>query len=241
MASNEELPRLSRLTSILILLQSKRMITAQDIATKFDISKRTAYRDIKALEMSGVPIFTVEGKGYSLMQGYTLPPVMFTEEEANALITADQLISKNKDKSLVENHRNAILKLKSVLQVSQKDKVDLLSDRVVFMYNFSKETSSDSLSKIQLAITNLQLIKINYLSLGKAEKTERFIEPQALYHTRGNWIMIAWCRLRNDYREFRLDQIQTFYITNKKFESRNFSLMEYFQKMIDAANGKVTK
>ena len=235
MANNSDLPRLSRLTAILILLQSKRMITAQDIASKFDISKRTAYRDIKALEMSGVPIFTVEGKGYSLMQNYTLPPVMFTEEEANALITAEQLISKNKDKSLVENHQNALLKLKSVMNLSQQDKVQLLSDRVVFMNNFAKETSSNSLSRIQLAITNLQLIKINYLSLGKAEKTERFLEPQALYHTRGNWIMIAWCRLRDDYREFRLDQIQNFHITTESFESRNFSLMGYFQKMIDAA------
>ena len=114
MTDTNKIPRLSRLTAILTILQSKRIITASEIASKFDISKRTAYSDIKSLELSGVPIYTEEGKGYSLMEGYTLPPIMFTEQEANALITAEQLISKNKDKSLVNNHSNAISKIKAL-------------------------------------------------------------------------------------------------------------------------------
>ncbi len=101
MNKHQNTPRLSRLSAILIMLQSKKIVTATQIAKKFNVSTRTAYRDVKALEVSGVPLFTEEGKGYSLMSGYTLPPVMFTEEEANALITAENMVSRNKDQSLV--------------------------------------------------------------------------------------------------------------------------------------------
>ncbi len=228
MAQSNEIPRLSRLSSILTLLQSKRIITATEIADKFHISKRTAYRDIRALELSGVPIYTEEGKGYSLVEGYTLSPIMFTEQEANALITAEQLISKNKDKSLVDNHSNAISKIKAVLRHSKKEKAEILSERIAYFANYSKETTSDSLSTIQMAITDLKLIKIKYHSIGKDEITQRIIEPQALYHTSENWIMIAWCRMRNDFREFRLDKIQTIETLGEQFTSRDFKLMDYF-------------
>lgn len=86
----EDKPRLIRLTAILTQLQSKRIVTAKDIAEKHNISIRTVYRDIRTLEQSGIPIITEEGKGYTLMEGYRLPPVLFTEEEANALITAEK-------------------------------------------------------------------------------------------------------------------------------------------------------
>jgi len=203
------------------------MITAAEIAEKFDISKRTAYRDMKALEDAGIPIFVEEGKGYSLMEGYTLPPVMFTEEEANALITAESLISRNKDKSLIENHKNAITKVRAVLRYASKDKTQLLSERLFFMKNFSEETTSNCLSTIQLAVTNLKLIKIKYLSL-KEESSIRTIEPQAVYHTSENWIMIGWCHLRKAYREFRLDRIQTIEVLSDSFEKRDFDMKVYF-------------
>ena len=104
----EDKPRLVRLASILTHMQSKRIITATDIAEKHGISIRTVYRDIRALEATGIPIITEEGKGYSIIEGYSLPPVMFTEDEANAIITAEKIISKNSDKSLVEQYQKAI-------------------------------------------------------------------------------------------------------------------------------------
>ena len=88
--------RLTRLTAILTQLQSKKLITANKLAEKYGVSNKTIYRDIKALENAGVPIVTQEGKGYSLMEGYQLPPIMFTEDEANGLITADLIIQSNK-------------------------------------------------------------------------------------------------------------------------------------------------
>ncbi|MEO7046774.1 MAG: HTH domain-containing protein, partial [Ferruginibacter sp.] len=97
--NDNDTKRLSRLTAILTQLQTKRLLTTSELAKKFSVSSRTIYRDIKALERAGVPILTEEGKGYSLMEGYRIPPIMFTESEANALITAEQLIRKNKDAS----------------------------------------------------------------------------------------------------------------------------------------------
>jgi predicted DNA-binding transcriptional regulator YafY len=91
---SDDTKRLSLLTSILTQLQTKRLfLTATDLANKFSVSKRTIYRDIKALEQAGVPILIEEGKGYTIMDGYRIPPIMFTESEANALRTAEQLIT----------------------------------------------------------------------------------------------------------------------------------------------------
>ena len=114
--TDNDTKRLSRLISILTQFQTKRLLTSTTLAEKFGVSVRTIYRDIKALEQAGVPILTEEGKGYYLMEGYRIPPVMFTESEANALITAEQLILKNKDASFVKEYKEAVNKIKSVLK-----------------------------------------------------------------------------------------------------------------------------
>lgn len=228
---DNETSRLSRLTAILVLLQSKRLITATFISKKFNISVRTVYRDIKALEEAGVPILTEEGRGYSLMEGYTLPPIMFSETEANALITAEQLVLKNKDASFVKNYSEAITKIKAVLRYGMKDKADLLSERIIFRYNPNQEITSNHLSTIQLAITHFNLVKIKYYSQSSDRITTRIIEPLALYSTQENWILVAYCHLRKENRSFRLDRIQHLDILNDNFEPQRFSLREYFESM----------
>lgn len=223
-----EKPRLSRLTSIVTQLQSKKIVTARHLAEKYDVSVRTIYRDIRTLGNSGIPILTEEGKGYSIMEGYHLPPVMFTENEANSLITAEQIISKNKDKSLTDNYSNAIAKIKSVLRFSQKEKTDFLSKRIHFRVNSENEKSSDYLMEIQSAITGFQLLEIEYNSLQNSI-TERAIEPFAIYNTNGNWLLIAYCRLRNEFRAFRIDLIQKMKHKNETFEPHDMTLEKYFE------------
>ena len=230
--SDQDLSRLSRLTSIITQLQSKKIVTATSLAEKYNVSVRTIYRDIRSLEASGIPIYTEEGKGYSLLEGYNLPPVMFSEEEANALITAYKIISKNKDSSLVKAYGEAINKIKSVLKGTTKEKVNLLSERIAYIKNFSNHRSSDLLSSIQLSITRAVPIEIKYHSLYKNEESLRTIEAQALYHTHDNWILIAWCRKRKAMREFRLDRIKTIKVLSEKLNARPFDLMEYFQSQL---------
>ncbi|MFC4685848.1 helix-turn-helix transcriptional regulator [Epilithonimonas pallida] len=226
--NDNDTKRLSRLTAILTQLQTKRLITAKQLAEKFSVSTRTIYRDIKALEQAGVPILTEEGKGYTLMEGYRIPPVMFTESEANALITAQKLINKNKDASFVKDYSEAINKIKSVLRTNTKDKANLLSDRVVCRQNTGVNRTSNFLSTLQLALTNFNLVKIKYHSPDTNQTTERTIEPFAIYSTQDNWILIAFCLLRNDFRAFRLDRIQHLTTLNEQFESHKMTLQEYF-------------
>lgn len=227
--SDTNTKRLSRLTAILTQLQTKRLLTASQLAEKFLISKRTIYRDIKALEQAGVPILTEEGKGYSLMEGYRIPPVMFTESEANALITAEQLILKNKDAFFVKEYSEAIDKIRSVLRNTTKDKANLLSDRTVFRQNADNDRTSNYLSTLQLALTNFNLVKIRYHSPDTNQTTERTIEPFALYSTQENWLLIAFCLLRKDFRAFRLDRIQNLNTLNEQFEPHKMTLQEYFE------------
>jgi predicted DNA-binding transcriptional regulator YafY len=221
--------RLSRLTAILILLQSKRVITASLIAKKFYISTRTVYRDIRALEEAGVPVITEEGRGYSLMEGYNLPPVMLSETEANALITAEQLVIKNKDASFVKNYTDAITKIKAVLRNNTKYKASLLSERVHFRVNAASETTSHNLSAIQLAITHFKRASIRYTDENNTVSV-RTIEPLALFSTQENWILIAFCRSRKEKRSFRLDRIKELNVLDETFDPGSFSLAQYFEE-----------
>jgi len=230
--SDNDIKRLTRLTSILTLLQSKRLITSTSLASKFSVSVRTIYRDIKALEQAGVPIMAEEGKGYSIMEGYRLPPLMFTESEANALITAEQIVLKNKDASFVDEYTKAITKIRSILRNGTRDNADLLSKRVANLQNFKSESTSNYLTTIQMALTNLFKIQLNYCSADNKE-TKRIIEPFALYYSQENWVLIAWCHLRKSYREFRLDRIQKLVILDDKFESHKKTLQEYFDSYIE--------
>ena len=103
--------RLIRLTTLLTQLQAGRLITARSLADHHGVSLRTIYRDVRALEAAGVPVINVEGKGYSLLDGYRMPPVQFTEAEAGALITAEILLDRNKDASLARAYRSAVTKV----------------------------------------------------------------------------------------------------------------------------------
>jgi predicted DNA-binding transcriptional regulator YafY len=221
--------RLSRLTAILTQLQTKRIMTSTYLADKFGVSVRTIYRDIRALEQSGVPIVVEEGKGYTLMDGYRIPPVMFTENQANALILAEQLVLKNKDASFVKDYLEAIDKIKAVLGYSIKDKANLLAQRTRFDQNTNSEKSSNNLSQFQFAITNFCVVKIEY-SNENTETSSRSIEPFALLSTQENWLLVAWCRLRKEFRYFRLDRIQKMEMQNENFEPHKLTLQEYFDK-----------
>src|SRR5678816_3495463 len=113
--------RIDRLSAILIQLQSRTLVKAQQIADKFSISLRTVYRDVHALQEAGVPVIGEAGTGYSLMEGYKLPPVMFNEEEASALLTAAKLMQSKTDASSSKHYGSALDKIKAVLRLTEKD------------------------------------------------------------------------------------------------------------------------
>lgn len=221
--------RLSRLTAILLQLQTKRLLTAPELAEKFSVSVRTIYRDIRALEQSGVPILTEDGKGYTLMEGYKIPPVMFTEKQANALILAEQLVLKNKDASFVKDYMEAIEKIKAVLGYSMKDKANLLSERTRYAQNMDSMKNSNNLSELQFAITNFIVTEIAYTNKEGSTST-RSIEPFALVSTQEAWLLIAYCRLRNSFRYFRIDRIAKLLLLPEKFTPHDMTLQQFFDR-----------
>jgi predicted DNA-binding transcriptional regulator YafY len=227
--NDNDTKRLSRLVAILTQLQTKRLITATALANKFNVSIRTIYRDIKTLDQSGVLILTEDGKGYTLMEGYRIPPVMFTESQANALILAEQLVLKNKDASFIKDYSEAIEKIKAVLAYSVKDKANLLAERTRFSQNINGERNSNNLSDLQFALTNYCVTKIEYTNETN-KSTSRLIEPFALLSTQENWLLVAWCRLRKEFRYFRLDRITRMEILAEKFTHHKLTLQEYFDK-----------
>lgn len=221
--------RLSRLIALLTQLQTKRLLTAAWLAEKFEVSKRTIYRDLKALEQAGVPVQTDEGRGYSLMEGYKIPPIMFSESEANALITARQLVIQNKDASFVKEYTQAIDKITAVLRGHTQTKANLLAERVLSGQNAQQDRSSNNLSTLQLALTHFKLVDISYRSLQGDAVTQRIVEPFAIYTFQENWLLVAFCRVRKDYRAFRLDRIMSLSVLEETFTPHQLSFEDYFE------------
>lgn len=226
---DQDTKRLSRLTAIITQLQSKRLITAADLAERFNVSVRTIYRDIRALEQAGVPVLTEEGRGYTMMEGYRIPPLMFTEKQANALVLAEQLVLKNRDRSFVQDYCEAIDKIKAILRESGKDKANLLSERTRFNQNINRERNSSYISELQYALTNFFQVRINYVNKDDSF-SDRIVEPFALISTTENWLLIAWCRLRKEFRYFRLDRMLKIQVLTEKFEPHKMTLQQYFDK-----------
>ena len=218
--------RVNRITSILIQLQSKQYVSAKEISNRFNISVRTVYRDIRALEDSGVPIGSENGKGYFIVDGYYLPPVSFTEDEASALLFGSKLTDKHTDAKIKDNYESSLLKIKSVITKNQKEKINTL-DSMIFVDNSGFRKSGESfLFKIQSILGLNKLIEIEYHSNYKDEGTNRVVEPIGLYFYGNYWHLIAYCRLRKDYRDFRIDRIKSLIITDESFSLKKRKSLE---------------
>lgn len=226
--------RIDRVTAILIQLQSKRVVKAQEMADRFSISLRTVYRDIKTLEESGVPLAGEAGVGYSIMEGYRLPPVMFTREEALAFLTAEKMVEKLTDPSSAEQYRSAMFKIKSVLRYAEKDLLDNLSNYIEVVENPylpAAENKQVHLQTILSSIAGKQILDIGYFANHTQQYSNRDVEPVGIYFQGGYWYMIAYCRLRKDYRSFRTDRISYVNLTGDHFDKQHPSLKSFLAKM----------
>jgi predicted DNA-binding transcriptional regulator YafY len=206
------------------------------VADRFNISLRTVYRDVKALEESGVPVIGEAGSGYTIMEGYRLPPVMFTQEEASALLLGAKLAEYLSDESIKKHFNAALFKIKAVLRTSDKEHMDQLNDNIVVLSRLPADDSAGRyLVDLQKALGDKKVIQIRYQS-GQDAMTERTLEPIGLCHYGQAWHLIGWCHLRNGYRDFRVSRIQQLQILDKTFEPETHpSLQEYMQTMINSS------
>ena len=226
--------RIDRLHAILTHLQSKRLVTAQEMADRFDISLRTVYRDVKALDESGVPVIGEAGTGYTIMEGYRLPPVMFSREEASALLLGSKLAERFADAAAQKHFSAALYKIKAVLRGTDKDYVEDLTDHIAVLTRTTpaSEISHQYLSVLQQAAVQKRVIDLQYHSSAKEETTQRYVEPIGLLYYSTAWHLIAWCRLRKGYRDFRLSRMLKVTPQEELFDaSAHPSVQEYMREL----------
>ena len=231
--------RIDRISAILIQLQSRRVVKASDIADRFNISLRTVYRDVKTLEEAGIPLIGEAGVGYSIMDGYRLPPVMFTRDEAVAFLTAEKLMEKLTDPSSDGNYKSAMYKIRSVLRLAEKDFLENIDGHIEVLNGRRTQGTRLDLNPLQLilkAIAQKNVVAIHYLAGHQQQKSQRCIEPMGAVFLDGYWHLIAWCRLRNDYRDFRLDRIKDIALTDERFTTQHPNLKQFIDRSAQEKN-----
>ena len=230
--SDEALKRLDRIVAILIQLQSGKVVKAQDMARRFEVSLRTIYRDIRTLEATGVPVYGEAGSGYSLVEGYRLPPVMFTREEAESFIAAEKLMQQFTDKELGRHYQSATYKLRSVLHSFDKNRINQLESNILIQSPPGKlfnEGLPDTLAVLLRSIADKTQVELVYKTFESEEINQRIIEPVGVFHDNSQWYIMAYCHLRKDYRQFRTDRIQKIKSTLLSFVKEHQPLDYYLR------------
>lgn len=225
--------RIDRLSAILIQLQSQRIVKAQDIATRFDISLRTVYRDVKALEEAGIPVIGEAGVGYSLVDGYRLPPVMFSREEATAFLTAEKLVERLTDAATSNDYKSAMYKIKAVLKKGEKDYLEDMNSHIEVLKSRQQLQSRSDLNLLPVimrSISEKKALTINYFAQYRQENSVRCIEPIGVIYLENYWHLIAFCRMRNAIRDFRMDRISNLNSTDDDFKQQHPSLQHYLKR-----------
>lgn len=229
--------RTDRLVAMVMFLQGRRVVKAEELARHFEINIRTVYRDVSALSEAGVPVLGEAGVGYSLVKGYHLPPVMFTAEEAMALFVGAELVKQFSDASLTGPMESSLLKIRSVLPRERQDDLDRLNKATAVIGGPRLPAGLDhhTLLPIQQAIVARRVLRLNYRGRGQEDSMVRDAEPLGVSFYRSAWYLVAWCRLRKDFRSFKLERVQSLEMLDERFAARpDFSLREYLDR--SAAN-----
>lgn len=223
--------RIDRLFGITTLLQAQRYVPAQRIAAQFGISVRTVYRDMKALGEQGIPISFEAQQGYFLVQGYFLPPVAFTPEEANALLLLETMSTALADQSIRPHVAAALQKVKAVLRGPDQDRLEQLASRLMMHLPEYAEGDTRYLAAIQSAIANRYILELDYRDKS-GESSQRQVEPIGLVFYNFTWHLIGWCHLRRGYRDFRVSRLQRLTATTRPFTNQPLlTLVDYITSL----------
>ena len=223
--------RIDRLFGIMTLLQTKKYVTAEQISEHFSISVRTVYRDIKALGEQGVPLSFEPHKGYFIVQGYFLPPVSFSSEEANALLLMERMVYGFSDKSIQTHYSTALNKVKAVLRGQQKEDLEFLNNHIKLQLPACINHDFEYLSVLQKAISSKTVVELAYKN-NKEESSKRLIEPLGLVFYAFSWHLIAWCHLRLEYRDFKISRIIAMQSTSLPFEKADHMALNDYMKLL---------
>ena len=210
------------------MLQSRLVIRASDIAKRFDVSLRTVYRDIGTLYEAGVPICGDAGIGYSLIEGYRLPPLMFTQAEALAFVTAGKFVEQLTDTENSKHFNSGMDKIRSVLKSVAKCSLENLDNSIEVYRNKLLPASKHQnlLQAIMESISSQTILHMKYYTPSREASAERDVEIVGITFIHPYWYLVAWCHLRQDYRNFRIDRIEELSKTRNKFTKKHPPLQE---------------
>lgn len=219
--------RFDRVTAMLIQLQAKRKVSGAALAEQFGVSLRTVYRDLRTLEEAGVPLLGEPGVGYSLAEGYRLPPVMFTREEATALLTAEKLAARLTDAPTAQLSTAAMDKVRAVLRRADREHLDHLAPHIQVLGPRDQASRPPAYQQLVAAIATHRVVHLRYQAAENEAPTARDIEPLSLFLSR-QWHVVAYCRLRQTIRHFRLDRIQDLELRPEVFAVRPGLLQQHW-------------
>lgn len=206
--------RADRLFQIVQLIRGRRLTTADYLAQRLEVSMRTVYRDIAALAEQGVPIEGEAGVGYRMRAGFDLPPLMFSKQEAQALVASVRLAESRLDAALARQAENALSKILAVLPLDARAAAESLP--VFAPLPALDAATSAHLTALREATEGKSKLKMGYLDLGGVH-TERVVRPLACIFWGPVWTLAAWCELREDFRSFRVDRIETLQVLSQRF------------------------
>jgi predicted DNA-binding transcriptional regulator YafY len=207
--------RADRLFQIIQLLRRRRVLTAAQLAERLEVSERTIYRDIRDLILSGTPIDGEAGVGYSLRAGFDLPPLMFDEAEAEALLLGARIVASFADDELRRASRSALSKVEAVLP--ERQLATLARSKLFAPASALQRRASPVLRAVRKAVDQRQKLRLDYADEA-GDRSDRVVRPLGAFFWGKIWTLTAWCELRDDFRNFRLDRIQGFEVLAEPFE-----------------------
>jgi predicted DNA-binding transcriptional regulator YafY len=207
--------RADRLFLLIQALRGRRVVTARRLAELLEVSERTVYRDVRDLQLSGVPIEGEAGVGYALRRGADIPPLMFTREELEALVVGARMVEAWTGRRLLQGARTALTKIEAVLPEELKRRAERSR---VFAPPLARHTAiAGRLDALHAAIEAREVVELDYAREDGAP-SQRAVRPLCLAFWGGVWTLGAWCEWRKDFRNFRLDRIRGLRATGRIFE-----------------------
>lgn len=219
-----------RLFQLAVLLRRSRTITARELAAVLDVSERTIYRDIQSLILSGVPVEGEAGVGYILRRDFDLPPLMFTNEEAQALLLGARMVQAWGDPALERAARGVLDKVRAV---SEKSLLDDLDSPIMQVPDFHISPSvRETFGQVRAGLCQQRKLQFVY-TRADGESALRIVRPLGLFFWGSTWSLAAWCELRRAFRNFRVDRIAALVVMDEVFATEPGKTLDEYISAIE--------
>jgi predicted DNA-binding transcriptional regulator YafY len=226
--------RAERLFQIVQLIRGRRLSTAGFLAERLEVSERTVYRDIAELMTQGVPIEGEAGVGYRMNAGFDLPPLMFTKDEAQALVAAVRLAQPRLDVALSRHAEGALSKILAVLPAAARVAAESLA---LYAPPVGPDDGTRArLETLRVATESRHALRLVYLDL-KEQKSERVVRPLGCFYWGAVWTLASWCESRDGFRNFRVDRIERVEVLDRRFRDEPGKTLSDLFRQVEAEHG----